>query len=181
VYWDFPKGSFTTDTTSSSPGDVKASILQNVLTAAKQADVKHLVVVDRGGSMLPQLEESGIQYTCFIPCTSSPPLTDTPNYSFKEGVVSDLSVTAWVESSIGNDEAPTSVAEQQLPVCREDLAALCVQSLQSLSWEKSRRLSVSCNGPVKVPVALLSSPPKRVDQQWCVNGFLLADKLKDIA
>lgn len=180
MYWDFPKGSFTTDTASSSPDDVKASILQNVLTAAKQADVKHLVVVDQEGLMLPQLEASGIQYTCIIPCTSSPSLTDTPNYSFKGGVVSDLSVTAWVESSIGG-EAPTSVAEQQPPVCREDLAALCVQSLQSLSWEKSRRLSVSCNGPVKVPVALLPSPPKRVDQQWCVNGFLLADKLKDIA
>lgn len=172
-----PRGSFVGANESKGPDDVRASILSKVLAAAKQAGtIQHLVVVDDNeGSMVPQLDASGIPYTC-ITCPA--PLTNTLNYSFKDGVVGDLSVAKRVVEA--NEGAPSSTTGGAEPVCREDLAALCVQSLQSLPWDQSRLLTVSCNGAVQVP-ALSSSPPKRIDQQWCVNGIVLEEKLANIS
>ena len=167
VYWDKPKGSFLDDASDDS-NVMKATILNNVLLAAKQAGIEHLVVVD-DGSWVPQLEVSGIPYTCIM-CPA--PLTNTPNFNFKEGLVSDLSITAQENTASADDDEGDSV-------CREDLAALCVQSLQSLSWSKSRKMTVLCKGSAKVPA--LSSPPKRVDQQWCVNSIVLEEKLGSLA
>lgn len=163
VYWDEPNGAFADFKLSSEAAEAKDRILQNLLVAAKRANVKHMVVVD-DGSILPQLDKSGLPYTCF----RAPQLTDTPNYSFKDGICGDLSVSSEYDESY--------VVEA---VRREDLAALCVQSLQSLSWEKSRFLSVSCNGPVHIPAG--RRPEQRVDQEWCVNSFVLKDKLAGIA
>jgi len=171
AYWDMPRGSFADDT--SSPSDVKEQIIGNILAAAKQAGIQHLVVVDNDASFTSQLDATGIPYTS-ISCTA--PLTNTPDYSFKEGVISDLNV---VDVTIDGKTSATVAAAYGEPVCREDLAALCVQSLQSLSWSKSRRLAVSCTGAVKVPT--LSAPPKRIDQQWCVNAFVLEEKLSGVA
>jgi len=171
-----PRGSFVGEDESYGPDDVRASILNNVLAAAKKAGtIQHLVVVDDNGSMVPQLDASGIPYTR-ITCTA--PLTNTDNYSFKDGVVGDLSVVKRVVDD-ASEGVPPVVAAGGEPVCREDLAALCVQSLQSLPWDQSRQLTVSCNGAVKVPA--LSSPPKRIDQQWCVNGIVLEEKLASIS
>ena len=165
VYWDTPKGSFEDDG-ANGPSDVRATILKNVLLAAKQSGIQHLVVVD-DGSWVTELDASGIPYTC-ITCSS--PLLSTPNFSFKDGLLSDLSITV-------NGDAEGEGGEGH-SVCREDLAALCVQALQSLPWEKSRRLSVSVNGLAKV--SALSSPQRRVDQQWCVNSFVLEEKLANL-
>lgn len=167
IYWDKPKGSFLDDA-SADFNDMKATILNNVLLAAKQSGIQHLVVVD-DGSWVPQLDVLGIPYTC-ITCSST--LTNTPNYSFKDGVISDLSITAQKNADSTDDD------DGGRPVCREDLAALCVQSLQSLSWSKSWELTVLCKGSAKVPA--LASSPKRVDQQWCVNSLILEEKLASI-
>jgi hypothetical protein len=170
VYWDEPKGAFTDFTLSSEAVDVKDRILQNVLDAAKLANIKHMVVVD-DGSILPQLELSGgVPYTCIRALPRG--LTETPNYTFKDGIRGDLAISSTTDDP--NDSSGS------MPVCREDLAALCVQSLQSLSWDKRRVLTVSSNGPVRIPTTG-THPAKRVDQQWCVNSFILEEKLAGIA
>lgn len=74
-------------------------------------------------------------------------------------------------ASIDNDSD-----DDGLVVCREDLAALCVQCLLSLSWEKSRCLSVKCVAPLRVD----GGTTKRVDQEWCVNSDVLEDVLAGI-
>lgn len=177
IYWDAPKGAFTDLTLSSEATAAKDQILQNVLVAAKKANIQHMVVVDNG-SLLPLLKSSGVPYTCFlVGAPTGRALTDSPNYTFKGGVCGDLVISSVNDDveSIGGDSGSGAPS-----VCREDLAALCVQSLQSLSWDKSRCLTVSCNGPVKLPSAA-RGPEKRVDQQWCVNSFVLEDKLAGIA
>jgi hypothetical protein len=146
----------------------KDRILQNLLAAAKQANIKHMVVVDEG-TILPQLDKLGLPYTCI----RASQLIDTPNYSFKDGVCGDLLISSMDDFSMDNSRKDVA------PVCREDLAALCVQSLQSLSWEKSRCLSVSCNGPVEIQVG--RQREQQVHQQWCVNSFILEDKMAAIA
>lgn len=174
VYWDEPKGVFTDLT---SPTDVKDGILRNLVQATKLAGVKHVVCVDNHqGSIMPLLETSGVPYTCI---RTPGGLTDTPNYTFQQGLQGDLVVTA-IDCSISASSSDDR-GQQQQAVCREDLAALCVQCLQSLSWDQSRRLSVSCAGSVQVPSDLGGRPKKRVDQQWCVNSFVLEDKLAGIA
>lgn len=78
VYWDEPKGSFTD--IDDSPPEVKNRIITNVLQAAKQAGVKHIVCVDNDGSVCAELDNSGVAYTCIR--TSSGSFVDTPNHTF---------------------------------------------------------------------------------------------------
>lgn len=164
IYWDKPKGAFTDLNLSSEAVEVKDRILRNLLVAAKQAKIQHMVVVD-DGSLVPQLEASGVPYTCI----HAQELTDTLNYSFKDGVCGDLTISTADEGSKGGGAA----------VCREDLAAICVQSLQSLNWAQSRHLVVSSNGPL-VDLPSEGKSEKRVDQQWCVNSYILESKMEGI-
>ena len=162
MYWDQPKGSFTDLNLSDEASEAKLRILQNIIIAAKEVKIQHMVVVD-DGSLLQLLKTSGVPYTCIV----APKLMDTPNYTFKGGLCDDLTILPVNEARNDSDSS----------VCREDLAALCVQSLLTMSWEQSRCLAVSSNGPLRLPVA--TEPYKRVDQQWCVNSFILQSKLEE--
>jgi hypothetical protein len=148
---------------------MKDQILQNVIHAAKQANIQHMVVVDNGVTLLPQLEDSGVPFTCI----RTPTLEDASGYTFQNGISGDLTIASVDRANIGRIQCTGSV-------CREDLAALCVQCLQSLDWTTSRYLAVSGNGPVNLPVDV-NRPKKRVDQQWCINSFVMEEKLDNIA
>jgi hypothetical protein len=58
-----------------------------------------------------------------------------------------------------------------------------VQCLLSLPWDSSRVLTVSSDGPVQLTESGYAGsrrPVQRVDQQWCVNSFVLEDKLANL-
>ena len=61
---------------------------------------------------------------------------------------------------------------------REDLAALCVQSLLSLDWASSRIISVKCNGPLDVPT--IDEKKLTPQREWCVNSQVLESQLASI-
>jgi hypothetical protein len=168
LYWDEPKGAFTDLSLSQEARTVKSQLLQNVLIAAKEANIQHMVVVD-DGSFLPQLKACGVPFTCI---RTPQVLKDSKDFTFKDGIVDDVTIAPW---DVGSDPTSTTATA----VCREDLAALCVQCLLSLRWDESRQLSVSSNGPVKIPVVSVQvgRPVLRVDQKWCVNSSILEDKL----
>lgn len=151
--------------------EIKSTILQNILKAAQlTGTVQHLVVVDKNGSIIPQLQASGLYYT-LITCTA--PFIDTPNFDFRRGVVSNLSIAALHDDL---DVTSSQRKQQMEPVCREDLAALCVQTLQTLRWDMSRHLVLTCQDPTACHI----SNGKRIDQQWCVNSYVLESKLANI-
>jgi hypothetical protein len=159
LYWDEPKGAFND---SGSPPNIKKDILRNVLAASKQAGVQHMVVVDDGSL---DLDGVGVPYTRIrTPST----WTETPNYTFKRGIQGDLILSLGTEGEVAGS------------LCREDLAALCVQSLQSLRWDQSRTLSVSCTEPAKITVESGGKRKLRDDQHWCVNSSALEEKLARI-
>jgi hypothetical protein len=175
IYWDEPKGSFTDFKQSEEAIQTKDLILKNWISAAQRAQIQHMVVVMEGASVsssvvLSQLESCGIPFSCI----ATQKLTDrSSTFTFQDGLCNDLIVTN-IDPRTGN-AGPTSSDERA--VSREDVAALCVQVLQSLPWSQSRYLQVMSNGPVKVPV-VANRLPQRIDQQWCVNSFVLEEKLK---
>ena len=135
------------------PQDVREQILETVLQAAKGAELRHLVVVDPDGAIVPKLQATGVPYTCM--CIGNE-LTNTPSYSFKDGVRAQITVSS-------------SPCPSGAPLCREDVASACVQALQSLPWTQSRTLYLSSTGASPAP----ASHNKRIDQQWCVNAEAL--------
>jgi hypothetical protein len=177
IYWDEPKGSYTDLNLSPDATEIKDQILFNFITAAKRAQIQHMVVVTEKDSsssvLLSQLELSGIPFTCIV----TPKLTDRSScgFSFQDGLCDDLIITS-IDNLSSDSSNSGSIGSA---VCREDVAALCVQVLQSLQWNKRRYLEVTSNGPVKVP-SLPNGRPKRVDQQWCIDSFILEEKLNNI-
>jgi hypothetical protein len=167
VYWD-PPGTIVRDDADvvAEARSRKMEILKNVLAAAKKVGVKHVVALDDNeDSILPLLEASGVPYTCLQPRGE---LVQVPNYTFRNGVQGKLSVSKQdMSSAVGGQ------------ISKEDLAALCVQSLQSLDWTKSRCLQVSCFGPVDDDAGFKN--PKRPDQEWCVNSYRLDAALSGLS
>jgi hypothetical protein len=153
---------------------MKTDILENLLQASKQAGVKHMVVVQDVNSQdwLPQLERAGLAYTYIRPTGA---LVTTKDYTYRKGLQGSLSVSTMA----GDDVASFGAETSSNPISTEDLAALCVQCLQSLDWERSRCLSVSCNGALDVES--LGPATKRPDQEWCVNSSVLQAALAGIA
>lgn len=114
---------------------------------------------------------SGIPYTII---RTPGGLVDTPDYTYQKGIQADLLI-----SRLETNGEETSSFDG--PVSREDLAAVCVQCLQTLNWQESRCISVASRGPIdKSSLVLDNRSKKRVDQQWCVNSFVLEDKLSAI-
>jgi hypothetical protein len=154
----------------------KESILENLLQASRQAGVKHMVVVqdDASDNWLPRLEQCGIPFTFIRPAGK---LLAVQDYTYRKGIQGSLSVSSVMpdDGTSTSSSAPSSPS----PVCTEDVAALCVQCLQSLDWTKSRCVNVSCNGALNVeslgPVA-----KKRPDEEWCVRSSVLEDALTGI-
>jgi hypothetical protein len=186
VYWDEPKGSFTDLSLSIEAQLAQRSIVKNIVLAAKQANVKHLMVVDTSlystsSSLLPLLESSGVCFTCLQP--SHDGLVNKADFTFQNGVSGNLVIVPAAAGATRHDtESPLSSSLPATAIGREDLAALCVQCLLSLPWDSSRVLTVSSDGPVQLAESDYTGgrPVQRVDQQWCVNSFVLHDKLANL-
>jgi hypothetical protein len=188
VYWDEPKGSFTDLSLSTEAQVAQQSILKNIVLAAKQANVKHLMAVDTSlystssKSLLPLLESSGVCFTCLQPSRDG--LVNKADFTFQNGVAGNLVVVPVAAAGAIRPDAerPLSSSLPSTAIGREDLAALCVQCLLSLPWDTSRVLTVSSDGPVQLTESGYagSRPVQRVDQQWCVNSFALENKLASL-
>jgi hypothetical protein len=164
---------------------IQNQIMDNLLEAAKRCKtLRHIVVVDQDGSMVAKLLDTNVPFTCLI-CPSG--LANVKDYTFQKGVQMDLSIRSLTDSS--DDQT----VQNRTPLYRQDIAALCVQILQTLSWDTSRVLLVQSSSvssssslsaaqnnsatapPPKVP---WSKSGKRVDQEWCVNSHVLDEKLQ---
>jgi hypothetical protein len=162
--------------------EIKDQIVQNFINAAQRAQLKHIFIVvndsnidESTSNVLSQVKGSGIPFTCI----QTSPLTDysSTGYTFQDGIRNDLIINKINEDV---NTIPNSLTNDA--VCREDIAALCVQAIQSLDWKQQQRyLQVIANGPVKVPSSVLAATPtKRMDQQWCMNSYILEEKLNQI-
>jgi hypothetical protein len=163
VYWDPPSSFGSLDANGKAVADER---LKNVLMAARQAGVQHIVGVDSNGSLQARLEETNVPYTCIRPTGELGSITD---YTFRKGVQGDLEVSL-------TDSSATPQMTSPVAIPREDLAALCVQSLLSLDWCQSRCLDLSCRGAAQAPGPVVLRP----DQEWCVESRLLEIALSQV-
>lgn len=173
---------------------IREQLLDNILQGAKQTGtIQHIVAVtsrrdddDGNGkdAFLSRLKACGIPYTCLHPAG---PWARIPDYTFRKGVQTDLQIQAMSDNDKASWSSSSSSAEQE-PIAMEDMAALCVQCLQSLDWTASRHLRVSCQRPVTPAVIQQATtttasgrrPPKRPDQDWCVNSSVLERALQSV-
>lgn len=148
-----------------------AELFENSLAACKSAGVKHIVCVETDSSFdatpatetyVKQLQSAGVPFTYIRPLGK---LENIKDYTYVKGVQGDLQLKV-VDLNASQGMSPS------LAIPREDIAALCVQSLLSLDWSSSRILCVSCTGPVSP----LSEAPKLTNREWCVNSDTLAAK-----
>lgn len=177
VYWDAPKGVEIPSSAVASADPVQETILQNVISAAQLAGIQHIVAVDNAAClprMQPQLEALApkIPYTVIHHDAA---LTNAKDFSYRKGVQGLLEASAW--DGIGNALAKDDSDRQSSMLTREDVAALCVQALQSLDWTQSRCLRVQCTASATNP----APSGKRPDQEFIVNSYLLEGALKGIS
>ena len=160
IYWDRLKSD--TEQLPRENLQAKAQILDNVLQAAKLAGISHVVGVEHSSpsdepSLRSRLASCGIPYTCIEPVGK---IVSIPDHTYRKGVAGQLEIHS------KSDDSDSSHQSSELQIAKEDIAALCVQSLQSLDWKTSRTLQVACSGPLQVSEPVI----KRPDQEWCVES-----------
>jgi hypothetical protein len=174
IYWDAPKGSWVPSSDTRGVDAVQENLVCNVIEAARRAGVQHIVAVESPDTELrlrPRLESLAprIPYTII---RHGGLLKDTQDFTYRKGVQGQLVVSL----QAGNEDCPGGVEEKLSSLRREDVAALCVQSLQSLEWSQSRCLDVKCS-EILTNVA---PSGKRPDQEWLVNSYLLEQALQAV-
>jgi hypothetical protein len=177
-YLDERYGAWENDVPSDD-SDIHASIFKNTVRACKEAGICHLVVVETPRTVhhvdfLKVLEEEGVPYT-YIRTDSA--LKKDITYTFEKGISNKLGV---VRLSLGTKLASvdTTKIENSLPVNREDIAALIVQSLITLDWTQSRILEINSSVyNVSSGYGAKESRGQRYDKEWCPNSKIFADVL----
>mmetsp|Transcript_14190 Transcript_14190/g.34194 ORF Transcript_14190/g.34194 Transcript_14190/m.34194 type:complete len:373 (+) Transcript_14190:118-1236(+) len=149
--------------------DYSMQLFRKTVEASSLEGVRHLVVVETdlefdntpaGDKYLDVLNEVGVRYTYIRPMGD---LQKLPNFTYITGVQQDLSVS----QGSGADSRTGTIN-------REDLAALCVQSLMTLDWTSSRILQVAATDKtVPIPDPKSVTPAK----EWCVNSDVLRSSL----
>lgn len=168
------------------------TLFKNTLEGCKQAGIQHIVVVETPQTPDPkpfakELDEAGVPFTYIhARCDELVSVQDWVHY---KGVQSNLDIQSFTFSSGYASEtgykagdwmdalADTRFGGEGTSIPREDIAALAVQSLQSLDWSTSRCLEVSSVGPLKEAVTVAG---KRPDREWCANSNVLAEKLAPV-
>lgn len=151
--------------------EVSMELFQSSLKACREGGVKRVVVVETDGefedqsiagdSYLNALNSCGISYVYIRP---SARLENFPDYTFAKGIQGSLKV----EKLNSLDASPVMGANA---IYREDLAALCVQSLLSLDWDSNTILQVESTGPASMQKTGL------IAKEWCVNSMILESLL----
>jgi hypothetical protein len=170
---------------------MKETILLNFIAAAQLAKLKHIFLVvttspsdkDINDKLLKKVQATGIPFTC-IRIPSKLMDRSTKGYTYQEGIIGTNLVIESV-TDITNIEDESSI------IYREDVAAICVQAIQSCDWTtpSQRYLMVRTASSTTTtseqqqssqkPLPVLSVPPtnKRMDQLWCINANDIEDQL----
>jgi len=172
-------------------------LFRNSIEACEKAGLKHVVVVETPSTVDPKdfitiLDEANIHFT-YIHSTG--PMENIKFFTFEEGIQSDLNIKGLV---LKNGYGQNNARDWAIPILRdrkssnsnecvprEDIAAVIVQSLMSLDWERSRYLEISSKGKLASALASLEDNgpymPKRKtkmiksDRKWCMNSELLEE------
>ncbi len=169
-----------------SPDDTEShlTMFKNSVDACKDAGLEHIVVIETPNTKDPKpfakiLDEAGVPFT-YIRIGGK--LETTKMYTFEEGIQADIEIDGLTLSdnymykngyNAGDwtDSAPEIQSDSV--IAREDVAALAVQSLISLEWNKSRCLKlVSKDSLEKVDEKKMKS-----DKEWCMKSKILAEEL----
>jgi hypothetical protein len=170
-YMDRPRSS--TDKVKDDP-EFSMELFQSSLEACRAGGIKRVVVVETDGEFenpslagdkyLNALNSCGISYTYLRP---SGRLENFPDYTFAKGVQGNLKVDMWNGFDSSRETTDSDV------IYREDLAALCVQSLLSLDWNSNSILQVRSTGPAAMEQTGL------IAKEWCVNSKSLESLLDE--
>ena len=169
-------------------------MFQDIVTAAcGSGSVKHMVIFETDISLdgisadiatvqkyLSVLDKSGIPYTYIRPLNQLDNLVD---YTYIKGLQQDMNVKSISTNDIdGLQQAlsATASSSSSSKMYREDLAAICVQSLLSLDWKESRILCVASNGVTIPPPPQDKKSRPKTDKEWCVNSKIVAEKLTSL-
>ena len=178
---------------------MKETILLNFVAAAQQAKLKHIFIVvtsattniekDMNVKLLQQVKASGIPFTCIL--IPSKLIDQSSNgYTYQDGIISkDIKIESVTDEVFMATIESTNDIERdsKSSIYREDVAAICVQAIQSCYWKRPQRyLTVhtptSSTQAQQRPNNESSSVgiPKRMDQLWCKNADLLEDQLNRV-
>jgi hypothetical protein len=177
-------------------------LFQRSLQACRAAGVQRIVVVETDIAMQAQsvvdrtqyikvLQEAKIPFVYIQPVASM--LQNCPDYTYAKGIQGDIQISV-LPAPDDNDRnsSSTKISESNNdPLYREDLAAVCVQSLLSLDWTCNYILAVSSNGNLISPTkdggnsAVTGTGTTRprptstipLHKQWCVHSDVLAATL----
>lgn len=166
---------------------IHTTVFRNSILASKQSGIKHVVVVETPRTVKPMdfvsiLEEVGIAYT-YIRTNS--PLKKDITYTFEKGISNNLMVTRLPLGSTLSSVDDTQQSENGQVVCREDLAALVVQTFMTLNWGESRILEVKPSAGSSISSGFEADGSKRnkgqrYDKEWCPNSKLLVEALSSL-
>ena len=178
-------------------------MFRNTVDACHQAGVKHVVVIE-APSTTEEVQESCVNILCeassksgfcFTYVRSLDELTQQKSgYTYETGVIGSLDINCTELLSSKKEDERTRIkdilVEWKKPLsddgttasrqtAREDLAAVVVQSLISLDWNKSRLLEVSTkNIAIQVEVAGQRKKNIRTDKEWCVRSDTIAAEIE---
>jgi hypothetical protein len=161
--------------------ELNLQLFSNLLQACQQAQVEHVVVVETPATTTPQafgdiLKECQVPFT-YVRLDSE--LANFPgDHTYIKGLQGDvllesIPITTGTADWIQQLDPPKQPG-LRAPLYREDLAAVLVQSLQSLDWSTSRCLRVCSNGALEG--ARAGDMKGRYDREWCGNQDVLAQK-----
>lgn len=185
-YLDTPRRGVDEDSMAVNP-EYQRLLFENSLQACQDSDsVRHVMVIESpftseasANHCAKLLDESKVPFT-YIKVNG--PLQNFQDYTFSKGIQGDLQIESFTftpvyasqpdyETGHWMKQVTSEMSTSDNAVYREDVAALIVQSLQSLDWSTSRCLVVSSSGELN------KSFGGRLDQEWCVNAEMLAEKL----
>lgn len=151
--------------------------LTRLVGAATDSGCKHCVVIETPGT--PVNERSAALRLCrqtatapgcemgftYVAASATSPAAD-PNWTFKAGVPStEGGITVTISTDSDDADFPT-LTECPRTVTQEDLAAVVVESIQTLPWGNFHRLIVNPSNPPQKPADGPSDEPSAV---WVVG------------
>ena len=186
--------------------DVHLELFQTAIDACKLAgSIQHVVVLETPHTPSSEpfakiMDNSGLKFTYIYTNASrgggdSSTWTQSKDWTFEKGVVRKNGMN--LETAVLGDDYMTKPGYEagdwasSLPeltrgsadIFREDVAALAVQSMLSLDWDKCRVIGLSCldqdgaeNESANASKFRPSRPPKS-DREWCMNSNIIADLL----
>jgi hypothetical protein len=172
--------------------DTHLTMFKNSVDACKAAGLEHIVVIETPSTQDAKpfakiLDDACVPFT-YISVNGQ--LETSKLYTFEEGIQADHEINGFTLGDnymtkggyTSGDWSDTEIdgIESSDVVAREDVAALAVQSLMSLEWTKSRRLTISAKGLLE-KMSMKEKNKLKSDKDWCLKSEVLAANLASSA